>query len=107
MAKVELTLKEYEELKMYKDILDGVLTIKLNNWNLQQYVKGNSSYLIFESDFANNCTKSMRDMIFNKVNAQVNNLIMENGFTKLNKEITEWDVIPRISFDIYSKIEEE
>lgn len=107
MAKVELTLKEYDELKMYKDIVDELLTIKFNDWHLQQYLTGGLSYLIFESDFANSCTKSMRDMIFNKVNAQVDNLIAEHGFTKLDKKITEWDVIPRISFDICSKLEEE
>lgn len=106
MAKVELTLKEYDELKMYKDIVDELLNVRPSDWHLQQYVNGGYSYLVFESSITNNSTTAMRDFIFNRVNAHVDEIIKKNGFTRLNKNITEWDVMPKIVLAINNKEEE-
>lgn len=106
MAKVELTLKEYDELKMYKDIVEGMLNIKVDEWGLDRYKEGEFDNLMFVSYFCDNIPKRIVDQLFEIIKERVKECVEANNLDDLDMtSIRVWDTMPVISFSALRKRE--
>jgi hypothetical protein len=101
MAKVELTLKEYDELKMYKDIVEGMLDIRIDEWGLDRYKEGVSNNLMFVSYFCNNTPKRIVDQLFEILKERVKECIELYNLDDVDmNSVRAWDTMPVISFSV-------
>lgn len=107
MAKVELTLNEYDELKMYKDIVEGLFKIQMNEWSLERCNNGAYDFINFESDPYNEIPKRLATMFLEKTKQSVREIAKEKNIENLDVDkLTVWSILPRIGFSVDIKQEE-
>lgn len=102
MAKVELTLKEYDELRMYKDIVEGMLNINIDEWSLAKYKEGEFDNVMFTSYFYNNTPKRIVDQLFKTLTERVKECVKVHNLNDVDiNSIRMWDTMPVISFSVH------
>ena len=107
MAKVELTLKEYDELKMYKDIVEGLFKIRVDEWSLERHNNGANDFINFESDPYNEIPKRLTEMFLEKTKQSVREIAKEKNIENLDiDKLSIWGTLPRIGFSVDIKQEE-
>lgn len=108
MAKVEMSLQEYDQMKkllnVYEEIINVITTPNIDEWDIHYYNNGCNFMPVYSNDITKNLSKDAQSTLKSLCYSHVYNYLADNnieGEFKLDLKVSFGDV------DLQNRVEEE